>query len=73
MKTYQLGIAAIVKIFTNLYKSTYKTYISQIKAGTPDLQTILALKQFKQCLAFYEGEYKIASDMLEEYWEYLWN
>lgn len=71
MKTYQSGTAAVIKIFTNLYKSTYKIYISQITAGTQDLQTILALKQFKQCLAFYEKEYKIVSDMLDEYWEYI--
>lgn len=73
VKTYQFGIDAIIKIFTNLYKSTYKIYISQIDAGTQDLQTILALKQFTQCLHFYRREYEIASDMLDEYWEYIWS
>ncbi len=73
VKTYQFGIAAIIRIFTDLYNSTYKTYVSQVAAGTQDLQTLLALKQFKQCLVFYKTEQQIAADMIKEYWEYIWN
>jgi hypothetical protein len=73
VKTYRFGIAAIVRIFSNLCSQTYKTYISQVALGTQDLQTILALKQFKQCLEFYKREYKIARDMLDEHSEYIWN
>ena len=73
VKTYQIGIAAIIRIFTNLYSSTYKTYVSQVARGMQDLETLLALKQFKQCLVFYEREYEVALDMIEEYWEYIWN
>lgn len=73
VKTYQVGIAAIIRIFTNLYSSTYKTYVSQVSRGMQDLETLLALKQFKQCLVFYEREYEITRDMIEEYWEYIWN
>ena len=73
VKAYQIGIAAIIRIFANLYDSTYKVYISQVAMGIQDLQTILTLKQFKQCLMFYEKEYEVAKDMIEEYWEYLWN
>lgn len=73
VKTYQIGLAAIIRIFTNLCDSTYQVYLSQIKTGSQDLQTILALKQFKQCLVFYKREYEIAAEMVEEYWEYIWN
>jgi hypothetical protein len=73
VKTYQVGVAAIIRIFDNLCDSTYKTYLTQIQTGSQDLQTILALKQFKQCLVFYKREYEIAAEMVEEYWEYIWN
>lgn len=73
VKTYQIGIAAVTRIFANLYDSTYKTYLSQINTGSQDIRTILALKQFQQCLVFYEREYEITKDMIEEYWEYIWN
>ena len=73
VKTYQIGVAAIIRIFNNLCDSTYKTYLKQIQTGSQDLQTILALKQFKQCLAFYKMEYKITADMIKEYSEYIWN
>lgn len=73
VKTYQVGVAAIIRIFTNLYSSTYKTYVSQVAQGMQDLETLLALKQFKQCLVFYEREQEIARDMIDEYWEYIWN
>lgn len=73
VKTYQIGLAAIIRIFTNLCDSTYRVYLSQIKTGSQDLKTLLALKQFKQCLVFYKREYEIAAAMVEEYWEYIWN
>lgn len=73
VKSYRFGIAAIIRIFRNLYNSTYRTYLSQVTLGNQDLQTLLALKQFKQCLSFYTHEYETARDMLEEHSEYIWN
>ena len=73
VKTYKYGVSAVIRIFRNLYDSTYKTYISQVESGTQDLQTILALKQFKQCLGFYTREEQVARDMLKEHSEYIWN
>ena len=73
VKSYRFGIAAIIRIFRNLYDSTYKTYLSQVTLGNQDLQTLLALKQFKQCLSFYTREYEIARDMIKEHNEYMWN
>jgi hypothetical protein len=73
VKSYRFGIAAIIRIFRNLYDSTYKTYLFQVALGNQDLQTLLALKQFKQCLSFYTREYEIAQDMIKEHNEYIWN
>ena len=73
VKMYQIGIAAVIRIFTNLYHSTYKTYVSQVTKGMQDLETLLALKQFKQCLVFYKREHEITREMIKEYWEYIWN
>ena len=67
VKIYRFRIAAIIRLFKNLCDSTYKTYLSQIAAGMQDLQTLLALKQFKQCLVFYERESEIARDMIDQY------
>ena len=71
LKKYQIGISAVIKIFSNLCDSTYKTYLSQISTGTQDIETIIALKQFRQCLAFYEKELEITDDMVDEYWTYI--
>ena len=73
VKTYRFGIDAVIKIFTNLCDSTYKTYVEQIRTGSQDLETLLALKQFKQCLRFYTHERDVARDMLKEHEEYIWN
>lgn len=71
VKTYRFGVEAVIRIFRNLYDSTYKTYVSQVRSGNQDLQTLLALKQFRQCLLFYTKERDIARDMIDEYWEYI--
>jgi hypothetical protein len=64
---------AVIQIFKNLCDSTYKTYLNQIQSGDQDLQTLLALKQFKQCVSYYQREKEIAADMLDEYWAYIFS
>ena len=73
VKTYQLGIEAVLKVFTEICDKVYKTYVLQVREGEGDLQVLLALKRFKQCLVFYEKELEISKDMLSEYWEYIWD
>ena len=73
VKAYQKAVETVVQIFIELYDSTYKLYTQQVAAGTQDIQTLLALKQFKQCLDFYQQEHQITEDMLAEYSEYIWN
>jgi hypothetical protein len=61
----------VLQIFKNLYSSTYKVYLKQIKLGYQDLQTLLALRQFNCCVNYYKKEKEIATDMLNEYWSYI--
>ena len=70
-KMYYYSTTKVIYIFKDIYASTYKAYLKQIKTGTQDLQTIIALKQFKQCVDYYERERRIAADMLDEYSEYV--
>ena len=58
-------------MFKKLYDSTYKTYMTQVASGESDLETLMALKQFKICMDFYKDETKILDDMLSEHTEYV--
>lgn len=73
VKTYLTGIQSVITAFAKLVDSTYETYITQVNSNTQDLQLILALKQFKQCLDYYRKEADIVYDMLDEYWSYIWS
>lgn len=71
VKQYIYGVDQVIRIFSNLEKTTYKTYVNQVKTNTQDLQTILAFKQFNQCRKYYSKERDIALDMLDEYRAYI--
>lgn len=73
VKQYAVGTTDIIKAFTKVFNTTYKTYLDQIKSDSQDLGLILALKQFKQCIQYYTEENLIALDMLDEYRAYVWN
>jgi hypothetical protein len=60
-------------MFKKLYDSTYKIYIKQVELGEQDVETLMALKQFKICTEFYDDEAKIVDDMLDEYSEYIFS
>jgi hypothetical protein len=60
-------------MFKKLYEATYKTYLKQVELGDQDVETLMALKQFKHCMEFYADEAKIIDDMLDEYSEYLFS
>ena len=68
-KIVRFSYATVSKMFKKLYESTYKTYLKQVELGEQDLETLMALKQFKHCMEFYDDESKIVDDMLEEYSE----
>ena len=69
----RFSCATVSKMFKKLYNSTYKTYLKQVELGDQDLETLMALKQFKHCMEFYEDEAKIVDDMLDEYSEYIFS
>ena len=73
IKQYIKGVEHVIKVFTNLEKSTYKTYLSEIEQGIQNFKTILALRQFNQCRHFYEIEKLIAEDMLNEHLYYVFS
>ena len=70
-KIVRFSYATISKMFKKLYEATYKTYLKQVELGDQDVETLMALKQFKHCMEFYDDEAKIVDDMLEEYSEYI--
>jgi hypothetical protein len=70
-KIVRFSYATVSKMFKKLYESTYKTYLKQVELGDQDVETLMALKQFKHCMEFYDDEAKIVDDMLDEYSEYI--
>lgn len=72
-KIVRFSYATISRMFKKLYESTYKTYLKQVELGDQDVETLMALKQFKQCMEFYDDEAKIMDDMLDEYSEYIFS
>ena len=72
-KIVRFSYATVSKMFKKLYESTYKTYLKQVEFGEQDLETLMALKQFKHCMEFYDDEAKIIDDMLDEYSEYIFS
>ena len=72
-KLIRFSNLTVSKMFKKLYDSTYKTYLKQVEYGDQDVETLMALKQFKQCMEFYDDEAKIVDDMLDEYSEYIFS
>lgn len=72
-KVVRFSYATISKMFKKLYEATYKTYLKQVELGDQDVKTLMALKQFKHCMEFYDDESKIMDDMLDEYSEYIFS
>ena len=72
-KLIRFSNLTVSKMFKKLYDSTYKTYLKQVEYGDQDVETLMALKQFKHCMEFYHDESKIIDDMLDEYSEYIFS
>ena len=54
-----------------MYNVAYKEYIKHVAAGEQDLDSILVLRDFKQCMDYYKAEERIVDDCLAEHWEYI--
>ena len=73
VKIIRFADVTVSNMFKNLYTTTYKTYLTQVEQGDQDIETLMALKQFKHCMEFYQDEAKIIDDMLDEYSEYIFS
>ena len=65
---YIRGTSKIVKAFKQLRKTLLKAYIAE---DSNNVETIMAIKQFKRCMDYYEKELRTAKSMRAEYKEYV--
>lgn len=65
------GLETVIKLYDVICKDLYKAYCKQILAGDADFNLIYVLRQNIECKVFYEKEYEIAFDMLDEYKAYV--
>ena len=67
------GMEKVIKLFDTLATATYNAYCKQVAHGIGEFPVLYAYTQYLNCKKFYEEEYAIAEDMLEEYWAYVWS
>ena len=67
------GIKKIIELYNQVSWGIYNEYCRQVKLGVSDFSLIYALRQYLECKAFYEEELALASDMIQEYFAYLFS
>ena len=70
-RTIKKTLRKVIKSFTTPRNNLYSAYIESIKAGTNNLNVILAFSELEQVIKFYEDEIWIISDMIDEYRVYV--
>jgi len=73
LNRYIKSCKLMLKLFTDIYKNASKSYINQIILDKQDLQLLLTIKQFKQCLDYYKKELSIVRDIRDEYKAYVFS
>ena len=58
-------------MFKKMYKSAYETHVKNILLGIQTVETLIIVKQLKQCTEYYQKEAEIVRDMINEYNEYV--
>lgn len=71
MKKAKTGLYKVIELYDNLIQQLYDIYCRQIKGGDLSSDVLFAMRQFKECKAFYEVELATTNDMLSEYWAYI--
>ena len=61
------------RLFKKVYKAAYENYIQNVLLGIQMVNTIIIVKQLKQCVDYYQKEAEIVQDMIDEYDEYMLN
>ena len=70
-KTVKNVLKKVVKSFLVSKNNLYNSYTRAVKAGTNDLNVILALSELIQVINFYKAEIEIISEMIYEYIAYV--
>lgn len=64
------SVEIVVKNLTKSYNSTFKKYCKAIPAGEAQFIKLIACSTLRSAITFYEEEYNILFDMLEEFETY---
>ena len=70
-KTLRDALEKLVTAFTKTAKMSYNLYVIRLKAGSSPVEFLLQYKTFSHCAKFYKEEYKILTNMIQEYHAYL--
>jgi hypothetical protein len=61
------------KLFKKMYKAAYENHVKNVLLGIQAVETLIIIKQLKQCVDYYQKEAEIIQDMINEYDEYILN
>lgn len=64
------SVEVVVKSLTKSYKTTFKKYCKAVTTGDASFIKLIACSALKSAITFYEEEYNILFDMLEEFETY---
>lgn len=67
LTTFLTGIYKVVKLFKKLRAESFKAYKTTVLEGADGLELLLAYRQFKDCVTYYEAEANLAEDMINEF------
>jgi hypothetical protein len=71
MQDARSGLLKVIALYDSIVGSLYKEYCKQVLQGTADFEMLVALRQFKACVDFYQEEFNQLEDMAKEYRAYL--
>ena len=69
-KMYKRGVKNVIKIFKGLVGELLTKYVED---EDKNIEILMAMKQFNDCVKYYEKEYAIAKDMISEYRTYVFS
>jgi hypothetical protein len=64
------SVEAVVKNLTKSYTNTFKKYCKAVPTGEAQFIKLIACSTLRSAITFYEEEYNILFDMLEEFETY---
>ena len=70
---YRKGLKKVLKGFEKTLNAMQADYLVSIEAGANFFETLITYAQFVQCYRFYQDEIKLVSDLLVEYYNYVFD